>query len=294
MAVRKRDYHGVMASAHLVQLDIAWEDKASNHRAVREMLLHGRSGAGGEAPSPPPRIMPGDLIVLPEMFDTGFSLDIERTNDGDGMTESFVAALAGELRCFVVGGATALGADGRGRNRCLVAGPRGEIVARYDKVHPFTYGREGERFSGGREVVTWEWAWTTEDASPEVAGERMRVCPTICYDLRFPELFRGGLDRGAEMFTVIASWPAARASHWRALLIARAIENQAIVLGVNRCGSDPHLRYAGGSMAVDAQGHVLAEADERAQVLSVAVDAGRMRAWRAEFPAWRDRREWLR
>lgn len=250
--------------AHLVQLDIAWEDRAANFRRVTDLI----STAG---------ISDGDLIVLPEMFDSGFSLNTEITADTRGETAAFLSNLAKDSRATVHAGTTAIGPDGRGRNRARTFGPRGEAISDYDKMHPFTYGREGERFSRGDRVHVWELPSTGN-----------LVCSTVCYDLRFPELFRTGLTLGASIFTVVANWPAGRREHWRALCIARAIENQAVVLGVNRCGRDPHLTYLGGSLAVDAQGHVLAEGDEREQVLSFELDLPRIARWRQEFPAWRD------
>jgi predicted amidohydrolase len=210
---------------HLVQLDIAWEDKPTNHRRVREMLG-------------PEEVAHGDLVVLPEMFDTGFSLNVETTGADPQRSIDFLNALAGETGATVVGGITVIGPDGRGRNRAIVASPGdaegagGRVVSHYDKIHPFSFGREPERFSGGGEVVVFRWG-----------GEGgLCVCPVICYDLRFPELFREGLVRGAEMFVVIANWPRDRAAHWRALLIARAIENQAWVVGVNRARPAPVVR----------------------------------------------------
>jgi omega-amidase len=116
------------------------------------------------------------------------------------------------------------------------------------------------------------------------------VCPAVCYDLRFPELFRIGLSKGAEAFAIGANWPEARQAHWRTLLIARAIENQAFVLGVNRTGSDPALRYAGGTIAVGPRGEVLGELEAEEGVLSTGVDVSEMRKWREVFPAWRDGR----
>jgi len=260
--------------AHLVQMDLAWEDKGANFEAVRRLLA--------DAP-----IEPGDLVVLPEMFDTGFSFHVERTADHDGRTSGFLSELAGELRVTLHGARTATTEDGaRGLNRAHVVGPTGEPIATYDKIHPFSYGREAERFTGGREVVVYPWFGDIESPAAE---RSLIVCPAVCYDLRFPELFRAGLDLGAQAFVLGANWPEARQSHWRALAIARAVENQAFVFAVNRVGSDPKLRYAGGSIAVGPAGEVLAEGGEEEGVLSVEVDAGAVRRWREEFPAWRDR-----
>lgn len=255
--------------AHLVQLDIAWEDRAANHSKVAALLAD-------------IDIQSGDLVALPELFDTGFSFNIERTCDTDDATSRFCRGLALERACFVHGSLTAVGPDGRGRNRAVAYGPDGQLLSSYDKIHPFSLGKEHERFSGGDAVTTWWW-----DA-PQAGS--LTVCPAICYDLRFPELFRAGLRLGAEAFVIGANWPSSRSAHWRALLLARAIENQAFVLGINRCGRDPALEYAGGSIAVSPTGEILAEADDREQVLTAEIDPGTLRRWRDKFPAWRDLR----
>ncbi len=255
--------------AHLVQFDIAWEDRATNHAKVSALL----SGV---------ELRPGDLVALPELFDTGFSFNIERTCDTDDATSRYCRTLALDRGCYVHGSLTAVGPDGRGRNRAIAYSPDGVLLSTYDKIHPFSLGKEHERFSGGDTVTTWRW--------DNPGAGSLGVCPAICYDLRFPELFRAGLGLGAELFVVGANWPASRSAHWRALLIARAIENQAFVLGINRCGRDPALEYAGGSIAVSPTGDTLAEADAQEQVLTVEIDPALMRRWRDKFPAWRDQR----
>ncbi|MBL0928035.1 MAG: carbon-nitrogen family hydrolase [Phycisphaerales bacterium] len=251
---------------HLVQHDIAWEDRAANLRRVSELLRGAPIGAG-------------DLVILPEMFDTGFSFAVERTADGRGETAAFLSRLAAERGATVLGGTTAPGegADGRARNRALAFGPGGGEIARFDKLHPFSIGGEAERIAPGERAAVFPWAGLT-------------VAPAICYDLRFPEQFRAGVDIGADAFAVIANWPAARIAHWRALAIARAIENLAYVFAVNRVGRDPSLEYPGGSLAVGPRGDVLAEAGPGERVLSVEIDAAEPRRWREKFPALRDRR----
>lgn len=258
--------------AHLVQLNITWEDKPANYRRVERLLSQAQ-------------ISEGDLIVLPEMFDTGFSLNTDVTADRDGATLRFLAELAEDLNCFVHGARTVHDCHcAKALNRATIVGPRGDLLAEYDKIHPFSYGREPDKFDGGSQIVVYDWA------SPNAPRGPLRVCPSICYDLRFPELFRLGLLRGAQVFVIGANWPEARAAHWSALLVARAIENQAFVLGVNRVGADPNLRYRGGSAAIGPRGEVLAQAGEDETVLSVEIDPGTMHAWREQFPAWRDAR----
>jgi omega-amidase len=259
--------------AHLVQLDIAWEDKAANYANVERLLDQAQGG-----------VSPGDFILLPEMFDTGFSLNTDKTADKDGSTLAFLLRLADDLGCTVQGGRTVHECHcAKASNVMSIFGPGGRPLGEYRKIHPFSYGREPERFVGGTQVITYSWA-------SAAGGETLAVCPAICYDLRFPELFRLGLLQGAELIAIGACWPAARAAHWRALLIARAIENQAFVLGVNRTGDDPTLKYAGGSIAVGPKGDVLAELGPEAAVLSVTIDPRQILEWRATFPAWKDAR----
>jgi predicted amidohydrolase len=259
--------------AHLFQMDLAWEDKPANFANAHAMAENAS-------------VSPGDLIVLPEMFDTGFSFKIENTADDDNRTIDFARQFARELGATVHAGRTVRAPDGEhGLNRCEAIGPDGDIIAAYDKAHPFTYGREGERFIAGEQIVTYPW---------RQGDESLTVCPAICYDLRFPELFRAGLDLGAEAFVIGANWPAPRTTHWRTLAIARAIENQAFVFAANRVGRDPKLAYEGNSIAVDPKGEVLGELDDTPGVLSVEVDPLAAHAWREEFPAWRDRAPFLR
>jgi omega-amidase len=269
--------HTALLTAHLVQVQCAWEEKQANFEQVRTLVDRAD-------------VKPGDLILLPEMFDTGFSFNVESTNDKDGQTLSFLLELAEDTGALVQGGRTIAPCHRcAARNVMSVVrkerGQEGSLLAEYAKMKLFSPGGEPERFEAGREVVTYDWNGAT-------------FMPAICYDLRFPELFRQGLRLGAEVIALGACWPSVRAHHWRALLIARAIENQCVVLGVNRCGDDPPkkalsgsqpgLHYAGGTIAVSATGEVLGELGETAGVLSVPIDVHSVRAWRERFPAWRD------
>jgi len=264
--------------AHLVQPNIHWEDPAANFCAVSAMLER-------------TDISPGDLILLPEMFDTGFSLNIAKTADTTGQTCRFMAKLAQTHRAFVQGGRTVMPERDaqhtneskeiahKAHNRMGVFDPAGRLICDYTKIHPFSFGREPERFVGGSRVMHWDWT---------CAHTSLRVCPVICYDLRFPEIFRIAAQQGAALFALGACWPAAREDHWRALAIARAIENQAFVLAVNRTGDDPHLHYAGGSIAIDPTGAILGELGKEESVLSVEIDPVILADWRTRFPALRD------
>lgn len=251
----------------LVQLDIAWENRAENFRRVRELL----------AKSPPPR---GSVVVLPEMFATGFSLVPERVIEGPAReSERFLAGVAKEHGVTVIGGVTVptQGDARRGLNQAHVINPDGKQIATYSKMHPFTPGKETTCVDpGGAVVVT------------DIVGAR--VAPLVCYDLRFPEAFRAGVRRGAELFVVIANWPTQREHHWVTLLTARAIENQAHLVAVNRCGRDPSNEYPGRSLVIDPRGNIVADAGREPAVVHAKLDMDEQRRYRAQFASLADMR----
>src|ERR1051325_4781369 len=189
------------ARAHLVQVDIAWEDPKENYERVRQLLDRADLRAG-------------DLVLLPEMFDTGFSFNIQQTNDKGGGTLAFLVELADEFQVVVQGGRTVASCHKCAASNVMsVVAPqdgRARVACEYAKIHPFSIGREHEAFEAGAEIVMYAWE-----------GAGVRVCPAICYDLRFPELFRLGLLRGAECFALGACWPSVRQHHWRAPLHPR-------------------------------------------------------------------------
>ncbi len=247
----------------VVQFNIAWEDKPANHATMERMIAEAD-------------LEPGAFVVLPELGDTGFSFDLEAIVDDASL--DWGQAAAKRFGIWLQVGYAGRAEDGTGRNRAAIITPAGDVSGVYEKVHPFSYGRESEHYSGGDHLLV------------RTCGD-LRVCPIICYDLRFPELWRLSARAGAEVFTIGASWPAARQTHWRALLVARAIENQAFVVAVNRVGSDPHLPYAGGSMIIAPTGEVLAEAGDEPAVLKATLDPSVVREWRSTFPALRDRHD---
>jgi predicted amidohydrolase len=246
-----------------VQFDIAWEDKPANFATVRRLL-----GAI--------TIPPGALVVLPEMFATGFSMNVAGIAEGPGgSTEAFLAETGGTWGAFVLGGVVTRADDGRGLNQALLVGPDGKTIGRYTKMHPFSFAGEDRYYAGGDQPVAVEMGGT-------------RLAPFICYDLRFPEVFRSAAAGGAEVLAVIANWPAGRQEHWRTLLRARAIENQAWVIGVNRVGADPNAAYAGGSLVVDPWGTITADAGTGQCAMPAELDLPALRRYRQEFPVLRD------
>lgn len=248
------------------QWNVVWEDKPANYRRVEQLL------AGAQLPA-------GTMVLLPEMFATGFTMNGAAAAEPiDGPTAQFLAATAKRFGVFVQGGAVIDAGAGGLRNESLTFAPDGKLLARYAKIHLFSYAGESGCYAPGSECCVF-------GAADSRAGA------AVCYDVRFPELFRRLVAAGAEILTVIACWPAVRQEHWRTLLAARAIENQCFVAAANRCGSEPSgTEYAGGSRIVDPWGRTLAEAGSGDEVISDAIDLEALRAYRRQFPALSDRR----
>jgi predicted amidohydrolase len=246
----------------LLQMDLAWEDVAENHRRAARLLAEAKEGGAS-------------LAILPEMFSTGFSMDAVRiAQPAGGPSETFLRDQARALGLWILASVPERG-EPAPRNMALLVSPRGSVV-KYAKIHPFSYAGEDKVYAAGDRVVT-----------ADVEG--VRVTPLVCYDLRFPEPFRTAAGE-TDLFVVVANWPDPRREHWRTLLRARAIENQAYVVGVNRAGEGHGLRYAGDSAAIAPLGETLVEADAREQVLFADVDPGVVKKLRARFPALSDRR----
>ena len=246
-----------------LQLDIVWHDKRANHEKVAALL--DRAGAAA-----------GSLVVLPEMFATGFSMDVAHVAD-DALheTEQFLVRTAIQRNVAVIGGLATRGPDGRGRNEAIVAFPDGRPTLRYQKLQPFTLGGEAGHYSAGQNILLFEW-------------QGFQIAPFICYDLRFPELFRAAVLRGAHVFPVIANWPVARDEHWVTLLKARAIENLCYVVGVNRFGKDPNFTYSGRSAILGPRGGEIAGIGSTEGVIAGKLSLEPLLEWRREFPALGD------
>jgi predicted amidohydrolase len=248
-----------------VQLNMAWEDKVANHRRVRELL----SGAA---------VQPGALVIVPEMFETGFSMNVHATAQSEAREgESLLRELAEQYQAAVMGGVAGPIIDGVSCNQAVAFAPDGTELVRYQKMQPFSLSGEEQSYPAGRSQKWFQW-------------QGIKIAPFICYDLRFPELFRPVVRQGAELITLIACWPATRSEHWVRLLQARAIENLAVVVGVNRCGEEPNLHFDGRSAAFDHVGNPLFEASDEQQVITTEIDIEAARRWRAKFPALRDMR----
>ncbi len=246
-----------------VQCDIVWEDAPANHAR-----LAGRVAAAAEEGA--------RLVLLPEMFSTGFSMSTARIAEAeDGPIATFVREQAATHGVWVGGSfACRVNDASKPTNRFLVAAPDGTTTT-YDKVHPFTPGGEKDHYAAGDRLVT-------------ITIESLRVTPFVCYDLRFADWFwRAATD--TDCYAVVANWPATRQSHWTDLLRARAIDNEAYVVGVNRVGTGGGIAYVGHSVIFEPFGGLIAEAGSTEETLFVEIDPERVAEVRSRYPFLADR-----
>ena len=213
-----------------------------------------------------------DLVVLPEMFSTGFTMDsCEMAETMGGETIAWLREQAAQRGVTIVGSVVI--EDGAYFNRLVWMPPDGRATV-YDKRHLFRMAGEHEHYAAGRKrVVVTIGSW--------------RVCLSVCYDLRFPVWLRCRNDY--DLLLCVANWPAARQSAWNVLLCARAVENQCYAVGVNRIGTDGNgIEYGGGSAVYDWIGSALVEAADDPAVLTASLDLDAVADARQRFPAWRD------
>ena len=256
----------------LGEYDIGWHDPEGSLERARALVADAaRAGAR--------------LVVLPEMATTGFTMDRSQATPLSGGHAARLAALAAEAGVWLIASvaateSVALGAGGQAKgtiravNAALVVDPAGATVAVYRKQKLFAFAGEHEHYSPG-------------DAPVVVAIDGVRIAPLVCYDLRFPELFRA-VDRDVDAFVLVANGPAARRLHWDTLTHARAIENQAYVVAVNRVGSGGGIAYDGGSVAWDPWGDPVPEAQTPSGVRLVTIDPARVAEIRGRYPFLRD------
>lgn len=252
--------YGPTVNVLAVQLDSAWENKPVNFQKARALI--GQSSPARDS-----------VVVLPEMFATGFSMNVNDIAESyGGVTEQFLAETARVFGIYLVAGVAMRSRDGLPRNKALIFSPAGDLIAFYAKRRPFTFGGESEHYTAGQQGI----AFPCKDCT---------IAPFICYDLRFPELFCEVVAaHRPEVITVIANWPEKRIHHWTRLLQARAIENQAYVIGVNRVGKDPAYRYTGKSAIIDWHGEIVAEAGDAETVLRASLDIDTLREYRRAVP----------
>src|SRR5690554_812388 len=251
----------------LVQGETRWHDPAGNRDYYGEMISSLRGIT--------------DLVILPETFTSGFSNDaIGDAETMDGPTLAWMRERAADIDAAITG-SVQIQQGGDVFNRMFWVTPDG-AVQHYDKRHLFRYAREHERYAAGRDRLTVEWkGW--------------RICPLVCYDLRFPVFARNrydverpeALDFDLQIF--VANWPAVRAYAWKTLLRARAIENLCYVAGLNRVGRDGNdIEYSGDSAVIDFVGDAVSECGENEVVSTTTLLGAELEAHRARFPAMLD------
>ncbi|MBR5205647.1 MAG: amidohydrolase [Alistipes sp.] len=239
----------------IVQRDITWSDAETNLQALEREL------AGVEA----------DIVVLSEMFQTGFVTEPQGIAD-EGATLEWMKRIARQLDAAVVG-SVAVREGEEYRNRMYFVKPNGESL-HYDKFHLFSVGGESRHFTAGRERVVVEW-------------RGVRYLLAICYDLRFPVWSRCRDDYDAMIYSAL--WPKPRREVWRTLLRARAIENQAYVVGVNRVGEEPTgLQYSGDSAVINYFGQAVEDMGDKSGIAIAEIDKEALDGFREKFAVWRD------
>ena len=249
------------------QLDLAWLDRNANYDKARDMAI--RAGEAG-----------AELLLLPEMFPTGFSLDTSATAEPpDGPTPRFFRELARELDMMVIGGFVLEKAGEKPRNVSLAVDRAGNDLALYEKIHLISLLGEDESYAPGENAVLFD------------AGDFRASC-FICYDLRFPELFRSVVDE-CGLLMVIASWPTERQMHWDTLIRARAIECQCYVMAVNRVGEGGGYNFTGGSVIIDPYGRVIADAGSEEGLIIADIDSRVVSEARSSMPFLKDRKKRL-
>jgi predicted amidohydrolase len=249
-----------------IQHDIVWLDRTANFSHL-ESLISEAAGNGAR------------LVVLTEMFSTGFAMGDEWADSlpepTGGPSSSFLHDMAQRYGVWIAGSCPERrDAEALPANTLVIASPAG-AMHRYEKIHPFSYGGEDRYFRAGSQPLT-------------VDIEGLAVSAFVCYDLRFADHF-WNLAATTDLFIVPANWPASRAAHWKTLLEARAIENQAYVVGVNRVGSGGSLVYGGGSRIVGPFGEDLASAGDGETIIYADVTKEHVASTRRTYPFLRDR-----
>lgn len=242
----------------LIQTALHWEDVDANLQMFTQKM-EGITGA--------------DIIVLPEMFSTGFTMNsTDMAELTGGRTTRWMKEQAAKKKA-VITGSIIVEEGGKHYNRLIWMQPDG-IFYTYDKRHLFRMGNEHEYYSAGNKKLLVEYkGW--------------RICPMICYDLRFPVWIRN--KNKYDLLLFVANWPTRRNQHWKQLLIARSIENQCYTLGVNRVGDDGNgIGHSGPTMAIDPMGNILAEQADTEAILNVTLDLNVVQEYRDKFPAHLD------
>jgi len=245
----------------LVQSDIFWENPEKNRKWIEEQIQNIKT----------------DLIVLPEMFTTGFSMQSEKLAENTlGETLAWMQKMSYQSKAVILG-SLIVSENQDYFNRLLVVFPDGHFL-HYDKRHLFRMAKEHKYFSSGSESIIFEW-------------KDWKIKPLICYDLRFPVWSRNKIETSEEyhLLIYVANWPEKRIHHWKRLIQARAIENLSYAVGVNRTGVDDNgIIYNGQSFVADFHGEMITELTTEAKIIQTQLSSETLRTYRRAFPAYLD------
>jgi omega-amidase len=249
-----------------IQYNIVWENQEKNFLLVERLVK--------ELIKKKPQ-----LVLLPELFSTGVTLNsIRFEEDINGKTCTFLSGLAKKFKIYVLGSFVEKQMKKKPKNSVVVFNPEGKLICKYQKNHVFTYGGENRSYSDGEGITNFRIG-------------KFLITPLICYDLRFPEIFRKAIDNGTNIFVIPANWPNPRKEHWITLLKARAIENQSYIIGINRVGNSPTLSFFGNSLIVSPKGDIINQAGSKEQVIISDLDIEEVTNFRSIFPTLRDRKD---
>lgn len=250
----------------LIQNNILWENKQFNLSSSKDFFKNAKD-------------LNIDLLLFPELSFTGFTMDIENLKEFDFSTIDYIASLCKTYSINAgIGYIQGILNDKKANNNYAIISSSGKILCNYTKIHPFSHGSESNYYKGGNEIT-----FTQIDD--------ITLCPFICYDLRFPEIFQIASKR-CQLITVAANWPNARKEHWITLLKSRAIENQCYIAGINRIGIGNNIAYTGNSMVIDPLGKIIASSEDNVEDIIVAdIDKNLVNTIRSSFNVKADRRE---
>ncbi|MGB9696298.1 MAG: amidohydrolase [Ignavibacteria bacterium] len=244
----------------IIQTDLYWENIPANLKALKSKIIRLKNKT--------------DLIILPEMFTTGFTMNAEKLAEtSNGSTHNFLKEMSATTGAYLCGSIIYKNKD-KYFNRLLVSAPSGYLW-HYDKRHLFRMAKENHIYSGGKhQLVLTIKTW--------------RVAFFVCYDLRFPVWCRN-VNNKYDIAVFVANWPERRIDHWRQLLIARAIENQSFVVGVNRIGYDGNgVYFNGNSLIIDPLGKIIFDAKSNAIYKTVTFEKHILHKFRSKFPVYKD------
>ena len=246
----------------LVQYSPVWEDKETNKKKILELL------------SKSDKV---DLLIFPELTLTGFTMNSNKFAEGiNGDSFRFFAEIAGKNNSHILYGLIERGKTNQ-FNSLVHITPQKKLIKLYRKIHPFSYSTEDKNYQRG-------------DKTAITKIKKWKIGLSICYDLRFPELYRRYGKKRTQLIVVIANWPDTRIEHWKVLLKARAIENQCYVAGVNRVGKDPKLNYNGFSSIFDPMGMELVSIEKEERIIVVEISKEYVNEVREKFPFLNDMR----